>query len=331
MALFRCNSCAHIREVSNKYIGKTVKCPQCKKTNTIHDTLVFVEKIINKFLLQNKKINKLQKSEKNEKKQAKHNNENYIDLKDIHNTTALSNQQQYKPIVNWFKNKDIIITVDHDALDTTGFFDEIALSMGNNYFVLKELCNQIKYNQNKGYATVKYQLTKKTKEEKEIIKNFCKELYDYSFVAKYYLQKKDQTIYLTLQESRDIVNFFNGLWFEWFIFMKLLKFFKKNKIPNATLRSFTIHYNSNDNELDIFFIANDIPVCIECKSGEFRYDIHKYSKLRKQFKLEKTQFLLCVLGLEERITQGLSSTHDLTFVNETNFLNHLKSLLLQTP
>jgi len=330
MALFRCNQCAHIREVSNDYIGKSVKCPKCKKVNKIHDTIVFIENIVKKYLLQNKEITALRKSDKKEKKQSTQYSSDYIDLKDINNTKDLSRQEQYKPIENWFENKDIKINIDHDALDTTGFFDEIALSLGNNYSVLKDLCSQIKYIQNKGYATVKFPLTKKNKKEKTIIKNFCKELYDYSFVARYSLQQKDQTIFLALQESRKIVNFFNGLWFEWFVFMKLLEFFKKNKIPNSTLRSFTIHYNDDDkNELDIFFIANDIPVCIECKSGEFRHDIHKYSQLKKRFKLEETQFLLCVLGLEEKITQGLSCTHDLTFVNETNFLTHLESILLK--
>ena len=85
--------------------------------------------------------------------------------------------------------------------------------------------------------------------------------------------------------------------------------------------------NDDKNELDIFFIANDIPICIECKSGEFRPYIEKYSKLRKRLKMDKSQFLFCVIGLDSIQTQGFSGTYDVTFVNEKNLFSHLEWVL----
>ena len=86
--------------------------------------------------------------------------------------------------------------------------------------------------------------------------------------------------------------------------------------------------NEDSNELDIFFLAdNRIPICIECKSGEFRNHIDKYSKIRKRLKIEKSQFLLCVVGLSQEQTQGLTSMYDITFVNEINFIQHIENLL----
>jgi hypothetical protein len=65
----------------------------------------------------------------------------------------------------------------------------------------------------------------------------------------------------------------------------------------------------------------------ECKTGEFRQDIDKYANLRKRLNVEKSQFLLCIVGLSPEQAQGLSSMYDLTFVNEKNFLNHVEKLI----
>ena len=331
MAFFRCTTCFHMREASNNYIGKSVKCPQCKNESTIYDTVAFVDNIIKKYSLLRKEIQLLQQgNQKVEKKrqEIEFTNE-YIELTDIHNTTALADQARYEAILNWFQKKGIKVDVDHSAVDTTGFFDEIALALGNQYAILEEVSNKIKYIQQKGYTNVKLPLAQKSKKDVAIMKDFCKELYDYSFVTKYFVNQKEQTIHLSLQTVPSIVNFFNGVWMEWYIFITLLNFFKDNKIPNSCLRSLKITFSNDDlNELDIFFIANDIPICIECKSGEFRNHIDKYSKLRKRLKMDKTHFLLCIIGLDEKQTLGLSSTYDVTFVNETNLIQYLKKILI---
>jgi spore germination protein YaaH len=82
--------------------------------------------------------------------------------------------------------------VNPDAVDTTGFFDEIALLLGNNFKTLSFVSNQIKYIQNKGYTNVKLELSKKNQKEIQQLTSFCKTLHDYSFVAKYHYQKKRQ-------------------------------------------------------------------------------------------------------------------------------------------
>jgi len=111
--------------------------------------------------------------------------------------------------------------------------------------------------------------------------------------------------------------------------MKLLEFFRDKKMAAACLRSLRITFpNEVSNELDIFFLTKDnVPICIECKSGEFRHDIDKYLKLRKQINLDKRQFLLCVFGLSQEQTQGMTSMYDITFVNENNFIHHVDTAL----
>lgn len=326
MALFRCNKCGHIREVGNDYIGKSANCPKCDQITPIYDTTAFVKALILKHITLNNKLQELRK------KYVKRNDvveSDSIEEIDIYNTKALTQADRYESILQWFEKRNIQVQVNHEAIDTTGFFDEIALSIGGNFSVLRFVSEHIKYIQNKGYANVKLDVSRKSPEEIKQITVFCKEMYDYSFVAKYYYQKKDKIIRLTLQTAPKIRDFFNGIWMEWFTLMRLLEFFRDQKINASCMRSLNITFpNGVSNELDIFFVTkNNTPVCIECKSGEFRQDIDKYLKLRKQLNIEKNQFVVCVFGLSREQAQGMTSMYDLTFTNEVNLINHIERII----
>lgn len=112
------------------------------------------------------------------------------------------------------------------------------------------------------------------------------------------------------------------------MFIKGLEFFQELNIPVSSLRSLHVSFpDDTANELDTFFPARGkTPLCVECKTGEFRQDIDKYLGLRKKLKLEPERFVLCIAGLGDAQTQGLSSMYDLTFVNESNLVEHLKKL-----
>ncbi|MBE9139730.1 DUF1887 family protein [Nodosilinea sp. LEGE 07088] len=331
MAIFRCKTCSHLREVPNTYIGKLVNCPRCKKVNQIHGTVEFIEKVIERYLLQYKELQGLrqQLAPLNPSASLPAEQQPLVDI-DIYNTTAMASSQQYKPILTWFQERQIQLNVNHQAIDTTGFFDEVAMQLGDNHETLQLVSDQIKYIQQKGYTNATIRLSKKSQKDIKLITQFCKELYNYSFVAKYFYQKQEKIIRLTLQTAPTITAFFNGAWMEWYVFMKLLEFVREQQLPVACLRSLSVTFSNEDtHELDVFFLVNNrIPICIECKTGEFRQHIDKYSTMRKRLKLEKTQFLLCVIGLSEEQTQGLSSMYDVTFVNEKNFLKHVEHLLV---
>lgn len=257
-----------------------------------------------------------------------HNHPSLQDI-DIHHTSVLTEPQQYAPLIRWFQYKHISVKVNQKALDTKGFFDEIAMNLGEHYAILHEVSDKIKHIQSKGYTNVKLMLSKKSQQDIQSITEFCRELYDYSFITKYFYQKKEKIVRLSLQTAPVIVNFFNGEWMEWFVLMKLLKFCQEKRLEYSCLRNFTITFPNGDNhEIDVFFLLKgQIPLCIECKSGEFRQDIDKYLTLRKRLQIDKTQFLMCIMGLSQRQSQGLTSMYDLTFRNEKNFLNHLEPLL----
>jgi len=332
MAIFKCNNCNHIQETSNAHIGKTAKCPKCQEATRIYDTVNYLKKIIEKYLILEKQLNDLQNHSSNSEDlieiydPIKTNNINDID---IHNTDLFSKEEHYQPIIKWFKNRYIETSIDPSMMDTTGFFDEIAIEIGNNFQVIEPIVKQIKYIQSKEYDTVKIYLSKNNNNEIKQITSFCKILYTYSFIARYNYQKKNQVIYLTLQEIPKIKSFFNGLWMEWYVLIKLLNLFEEQNITPPIARDINITFsNKEKNELDLFFLTTtQKPVIIECKTGEFRQDLNKYFSLRKKLNIPKENFILCVFGLSDEQTIGLTSMYDITITNESTIINHIKTIL----
>jgi len=60
-------------------------------------------------------------------------------------TSEVFDEIQDAPILNWFEQRQIKVDINPKAIDTTGFFDEVALTLGNQYDLLKEISEQIKY------------------------------------------------------------------------------------------------------------------------------------------------------------------------------------------
>jgi hypothetical protein len=80
-------------------------------------------------------------------------------------------------------------------------------------------------------------------------------------------------------------------------------------------------------ELDVFMLIDaKVPVCIECKTGEFRQNIDRYLSLRKRLGIEAKQFVMCIAGLSDENTKAFSAMYDLAFVNERSLAGHLGRL-----
>lgn len=328
MAILLCKKCSYLREVSNDYTGKTVSCPICKETVPVHNTVAFVKNVLTQYKQLHDKYSGLQANDTDEVVAAAEFNLDGEDI-DFHNTSLMASKTQFKPIKDWFGKKGIELDVDTRALDTQGFFDEIAVALGENYPLLKDVNERISKAQRKGYGTVTLAMAKYSQKEIQALTKYCKELYDFSFVAKYFYHKSDKRIHLTLQKTASIVNFFNGEWLEWFVFMKLLILLYEKKMPFSGLRSFKVHFpNEDQHEVDVFFLINNsIPLFIECKTGEFRSTIDKYHKLRSRMGIDKKYFVMLVLGLSDSQTKGLTSMYDITFVNENEFVDYFQTML----
>ena len=327
MAVFFCGKCGHVREVASDHVGQSVGCPRCKEAGAVHDTVRLLERVIGEYRAQRTELREL----RGKLAPAQEPGPPDVDRPalpdiDLHDTDALSDPRQYQPILAWFEQRRIQLEPDHRAMDTTGFFDEVAVRLGDGYETLKLVSNQIRFAQRKGFSAAKLTLSRSLEDEIATITSFCRELHEYSFVAKYFYDKDERTAWLTLQTAPQIVRFFNGEWLEWYVFMKLLAFLRERRVPVACLRNPVVTFPNEDvHELDVFVLVDKrIPLCIECKTGEFRQDIDKYTRLVKRLNLDKGQFLVCATGLDEKQIQGFNSMYEVTFANEKTLLDHVR-------
>ena len=336
MAILLCNKCGYLREVRSEFAGRSVVCPRCKQANTVHDTIQFLKTLIGKFRQKNQELRSLRRQSaegagEESADTAQPDDSTIVSRQlladvDVHDTTTLADPQQFAPIVAWMERRRIRLDVDHQAMDTTGFFDEVAVRMGDHYDTLKPVADQLKYNHQRGFTYVKLSLSKYGPEQTATITNFCRQLHDYSFVSRYDYKKKDRNIHLVLQPAPAVVRFFIGEWMEWFVFMKILNSFRENGISVSCLRGFVVKLPNGDmHEIDGFFLIGneETPLCIECKSGEFRQDIKKFSLVRRKLGLDRTEFLVCAVGLSDAQIRGFNAMYDVTFANESNFLQHV--------
>jgi stress response protein SCP2 len=244
---------------------------------------------------------------------------------DIHNTDMMTKQEHYSPIVQWFGNKNCRAVVNETATDTSGFFDEVAVILGDNYELLKIVSDTIKRRQFKSYDRAYIDLSNYNDQDAETIKKFCKQLYNYTFVARYFYDNKTKKIILTLQSANKILNFFNGEWLEWYAMMKIATLCHEKSINFSCIRNMLIYpdFEQAQYEIDLFFLINDTPLFIECKSGEYRGFIDKYSKLRKKLFMRKEHFIMLISGIQEDHINGLNAMFDISFMNETRLTSHI--------
>lgn len=329
MAIYRCNKCAYLAEMPADSIGKTLNCPQCSHPDRVYDTTFYVKKLLEKYFASLASLKRIQAEADSQESPATPAQQSSLDGINLHNTDLISTDLQHGPIHDWFSGRKIQIKPNYKAVDTTGFFDEVAVELGKNYETYKEIINRIRSAQRVGQPGFFIQLAKKSQKEAQAITTFCRLLYDYSFVAKYYYQKPEKTINLTLQSSQLIQDFFAGEWLEWYTLMQVLELCQTKKKRVSCARNLSIVFDNEDiHELDVFFLVNgNTSLCIECKTGEYRRSIDKYSILRKRLGLTKEQFIVCVLGLPDDQASGLSSMYDLTFVSEKGLMPHVARLL----
>lgn len=328
MAILRCNQCGFLQEESENLAGETLPCPSCKSPTPVYRTKFFVGKLIEKYFDAQRTIARLTKQLLPESDLAQAPlGASQFDGIDLSNTNLLASEMQHKPICDWFASKQIKVKSNIHGVDTTGFFDEVAVSIGANLCVLNEVIDRIRWAQNKEYSSTTIRLEKRSTEDAKAIVDFCQQLYELSFVGKCFHKRKENLVHLVVQTVPAIRGFFAGEWLEWYALMACLERVRKDSRRFSVARNLAITFQNGDSfELDVFLLIGDkVPVCIECKTGEFRQNLEKYQILRKRLGVNERDFVMCVAGLGEEHSKGLSAMYGLSFTNEIG----LKSVVNQ--
>lgn len=326
MAIIRCNKCTLLAEHPDMFIGQSVNCPKCATPTPVYPTLFFIEKLLDKYFAAQLEVVRM-KGATAQPPQAKSDNSYAVEI-DLSNTDKLANELQHGPTYDWFHKKQIKVVANMRSVDTSGFFDEVAEAIGANLPVLKEVLERIRWSQQKEHASTTINLDKKSPEESKAISAFCQQLYDFSFVAKCFHNKAENNVRLILQNVPAIRNFFSGEWLEWHALMTCLRYAKERNRRFSCARGLELTLNNGDSyEIDVFMLIDGTtPVCIECKSGEFRQNIDRYLALKKRLALDGRQFVMCIAGLSDENAKAFSAMYDLSFANERTLAERLSRL-----
>ena len=262
MAISRCNKCGTISEHERELIETRQACGQCGTPTLVYDTVFFVKKLSDMYFAQRKELNAIRPSETTSSQVE---SKKVFETFDIHNSDYLSSQVQHKPIVEWFKSKNIIATANFDAVDTTGFFDEAAIAIGTDYDLLGEVCERIRYAQQKEYSSNLVYLDKKSKEDAKSLEAFIQQLYKHSLIARCISNKKEKNIRIVLQNAPSVRRFFAGDWLEWYALMIGLRICQEHKVEFSCARNMTLTFLPNEKrELDVFFLINKTQPIFRC-------------------------------------------------------------------
>lgn len=330
MAIVRCNKCTLLAEQPDGLAGQSIACPQCGAQAAVYPTLFFIEKLLDKYFSAQRELIRLKSAPAPEKAVETKPEVKAAPLAgiDLANTDFLATELQHGPIYDWFHKKQIKVSANMRSVDTSGFFDEVAEVIGGNLSGLKEVLDRIRWSQQKEHASATINLEKKSPEDAKAISTFCQQLYDFSFVAKCFHNKAENNIRLILQTAPAIRDFFNGEWLEWHALMTCLRYAKERNRRFSCTRGLNLTLNNGDPyELDVFMLIDGTtPICIECKSGEFRQNIDRYLALRKRLGLEGRQFVMCIAGLSDENAKAFSAMYDLSFTNERTLAERLTQL-----
>ena len=248
---------------------------------------------------------------------------------DSHNTGVLATPEQHAPLKAWFAARQIEARFDYANVDTRGFFDDAASQIGAQFALFAELIDRIRYAYRSSHTGVNLELGGLSQKDAQAVSTLCRTLYEHTFFARYHYQKPEKIVRLTLQSATNIRQFFDGGWLEWYVFMVLLQQFKARAHGFSCTRGVKVVFANEDlHELDVLFLPQgQAPICIECKSGEFRRDIDKYLRLRKRLGMDRSRFIICAADLTDEQAAGLTAMYELTFVNLASLDAHVASLL----
>ncbi|MFT4241553.1 MAG: hypothetical protein QM569_04640 [Acidovorax sp.] len=318
MPIYRCKKCGFVCEDAQTPINTQAACGRCGTPSTVYGTVYFVEELVKRLTIATRELQTLKAAAE---AAAPH--------PAPASPGALTSAEQHAPLLQWFAARKIEAQFDYANVDTSGFFDDAAQRLGDNYALFGELIDRVRFAYRKSHSWVNLELGKLPQKDAQAINQLCRQLYEHTFFARYHYQKPEKIVRLTLQTAPAVRQFFDGGWLEWYALMCLLEHARERAAGFSCARGVKVVFPNEDlHELDVVCLpTGQPPICIECKSGEFRRDIDKYLRLRKRLDVDRSRFLICSADLTQEQAAGLSAMYELSFVNLQTLKDHLQRLM----
>ena len=305
----------------------------------VYGTVFYVEKLVERYFSALREVAALQQPDKpaddstsacsGESVSAQATSAETLSGIDPNNTTLLTTVEQHAPLQAWFSARKIEARFDYALVDTSDFFDDAARMLGEGHALYAELIDRVRFAYRKSHGWINLELGNLSQKDAQAINTLCRQLYSHTFFARYHYQKPEKIVRLTLQTAPAVRQFFEDGWLEWYAFIELLTQLRQRGRPASCARSVKVVFPNEDlHELDVIALPEgQAPICIECKSGEFRRNIDKYLRLRKRLGIDRSRFIVCTTDLNDEQAAGLTTMYELTFVNLGSLGRHLQTLV----
>lgn len=299
MPIYRCNKCGFIAETVRVAHGNKINCERCANPSTVYETTFFAEKLMERYFAALREIEKMKLADKPADTDATQEpasplSPSLLDKLDLHNTAQLATPEQHQPLKQWFEARQINVQFDYSTVDTTGFFDDAARALGDNHAFFAELLDRIRYAYRNSHSGLNLELASLSQKDAQTLNNLCRQFHSHTLFSRYHYQKPEKIVRLTLQTASTVRQFFEGGWLEWFAFVALLEQLKAKKHAFSCARNVKVIFPNEDlHEIDVMALVDgQLPIYIECKTGEFRRDIDKFLRLKKRLGLTRQQFII---------------------------------------
>lgn len=338
MPVYRCKQCGHISE--SPVAGTQVACGSCQTPCAVFDTAFFISKLIESYTAALREIKALKEEiQPSSETPASAPTSQPVAVPTRQAAQAqtepppsadnLASAAQHAAIEQWLKSRQIEARFDYGQVDTSGYFDEAAQQLGRDYALFGELIQRVAYAYRKNHSSVSIDL--RTAEQKVIqpLTTLCRQFYSHTLFSRYHYQKPEKILRLSLQPAPKVRQFFEGAWLEWYALLSLLEALQQRKLGFSCARGVQLLFPNEDvHELDVVALpTGQAPVCIECKTGEFRRDIDKYQRLRKRLGVERNRFIICSTDITDEQADSFNAMYDLSFVSLSSLPRHLASIV----
>jgi len=340
MPIYRCNKCGFIAETVPLLPGSKIPCARCANPSSVYETVFFAEKLAERYFAALREIEALKAADKPATTAVAASTSGAapepatapaiaLDQLNLHNTSLLATAEQHQPLKQWFEARQIEARFDYANVDTTGFFDDAARALGDNFALFGELLERIRYAYRNSHSGLNLELASLSQKDAQALNTLCRQFYSHTLFARYNYQKLEKIVRLSLQTAPTVRQFFEGGWLEWFVLVELLEQLKAKKQAFSCARGVKVVFANEDlHEIDVMALVNgQTPIYIECKTGEFRREIDKFLRLKKRLGIPRQQFIICASGISAEQAAGLSAMYELSFVTLDTLADKLQAIL----
>jgi hypothetical protein len=220
-------------------------------------------------------------------------------------------------ILQFLQQRGINVRTVPNAQEYDGVFNEMATLMGNKYYNIIPLLEQIKKNMQKG-SSFWLNIAQSPQQAIADMTLVCNKLHELTLLRDY-LYKKAPQYNISARPSNEprAQNFFSGQWLERYIAQMMRQFASDAWVTDFEILTNPqiIMPNGDDFELDVLVHLNGRIYWIETKTGHYQDHIGKYSKFAELLNLPTGQSVMVLPDANTETTFRLSLMFKMKVMN----------------